>query len=199
MPWDTRRGHGHFKKLNWKTLIEWMTVKNTAEWSEEHSQWVVGGWQKVGCCRGLPWEWSLHLYQWLEGPTWWTLRWSGSANVPRGRAAIQRDRDRLEERSNRTVNSDRTAASTTPERPWQGQQLKNDRLGSSSVEKVLAASKWIMSQQCAQAGTANSIPGCINKSLASRWGNWLFSLLSAQQTISGTMHPVLGPTRKHTH
>lgn len=71
-------------------------------------------------------------------------------------------------RATGAVNSDRTAANSTPERPWQGQQLKNDRLGSSSVEKVLAGSKQIISQQRAQAGKANRTPGCINTSLASR-------------------------------
>lgn len=70
--------------------------------------------------------------------------------------------------------------SPTPEGPCQWHRLRNDWLGSSSVEKALADGNWIMSQQHALTGEANSTPGFIGKSLASRWRNWLFPLLSAQ-------------------
>lgn len=69
----------------------------------------------------------------------------------------------------------------------------DERLGSSSMEKVLAQSKLIMCQQWALSGKVTSIPGFIKKNFASRWGNWLPPLLRAYYSRHGLMPFLLGP------
>ncbi|GAB0190814.1 mitochondrial enolase superfamily member 1 [Grus japonensis] len=129
---------------------------------------------------------------------------SGEADTSEGRATLQEDLDRLEERANKNLakfNKDNCKVlHLGKHNPGVQHRLGSTWLESSSVERhlgVLVNKKLNMSEQCAEAAkTANRMLSCINEGITSRDEEISHypTLLSACQATPAILCSVLVPT-----
>ena len=102
----------------------------------------------------------------------------GAVNTLQGRAAIQRDFDKLEKWADRNVTKFNKGKYKVLHVGWD--KLMQRYRHPPVILVVLEGKKWNMSQQCdLVAGKANSVLGCISKTVASRSREVIFLLYVA--------------------
>ncbi|KAK4810780.1 hypothetical protein QYF61_008752 [Mycteria americana] len=118
-----------------------------------------------------------------------TPKLGGEADMPEGRAATQRDLNRLEKWADRNLMQFNQGKCQVlhlgRNNPRHQYMLGATQLESSLAEKdlgVLVDTRLNMSQQCALAASANGILGCIRQSIASRSREVILPLSSALET-----------------